>query len=81
MDELDRVQEEQAFLTDLQMQSLRLRRETRGESRQYCEACGCGIPAARQQAISGVKTCIRCQQTTENHQRLYAKKSPISSLF
>ena len=32
-----------------------------GESHDHCEECGTPIPAARQQAIPGVRFCVACQ--------------------
>ena len=36
-----------------------------GESLEYCEECGDDIPAARREAIPGVKYCISCQSEME----------------
>ena len=33
----------------------------RGESLANCEECGCKIPAARREAIPGVRLCVKCQ--------------------
>lgn len=33
----------------------------RGESLEYCEDCGVGIPTARRRAIPGVRRCVGCQ--------------------
>ena len=33
----------------------------RGESRTHCEECGREIPAARREAIPGVRLCVACQ--------------------
>ena len=33
----------------------------RGESLEHCEECGAAIPEARQQAVPGVRLCIKCQ--------------------
>ena len=33
----------------------------RGESLSHCEECNAGIPAARREAVPGVRLCISCQ--------------------
>lgn len=33
----------------------------RGESLRCCEECGAEIPAARREAVPGVRVCIACQ--------------------
>lgn len=33
----------------------------RGESLKHCARCGADIPAARRQAIAGVRLCVECQ--------------------
>lgn len=33
----------------------------RGESLKSCEKCGAAIPAARREAVPGVRLCISCQ--------------------
>ena len=37
----------------------------KGPSLSHCEECGEEIPLARQQAITGCKTCIDCQSHSE----------------
>ena len=37
-----------------------------GESLSDCEECGAGIPIARQQAIIGVRLCVKCQEVIDN---------------
>jgi len=32
-----------------------------GESLQHCEECGKDIPAARREAVPGVRLCVTCQ--------------------
>ena len=32
-----------------------------GESRTHCEECGAEIPAARREAVKGVRFCVACQ--------------------
>lgn len=39
-----------------------------GEGRTHCEECEEAIPAARRQAIPGVRLCIRCQSELEKRQ-------------
>jgi phage/conjugal plasmid C-4 type zinc finger TraR family protein len=36
-----------------------------GESLHHCEDCGAPIPAARRNAVPGVRLCIRCQEEEE----------------
>ena len=44
----------------------RVRRETtRGESLESCEACSEKIPRPRQEALPGVRLCVRCQTARE----------------
>ncbi|MGL5388876.1 MAG: DksA/TraR family C4-type zinc finger protein [Serratia sp. (in: enterobacteria)] len=45
-----------------------------GESEQYCQECGTEIPAARRQALKGVRYCVSCQAEMD-------KKQAASSLF
>ena len=33
----------------------------RGESLKNCEECGTAIPAARREAVPGVRLCVNCQ--------------------
>ena len=33
-----------------------------GESLTHCEACDAAIPAARREAITGVRLCVMCQE-------------------
>lgn len=43
-------------------------RLSRGESLTHCEECEEAIPAARRQAILGVRLCISCQIEREKQQ-------------
>lgn len=36
-------------------------RMPRGESAEFCDACGEEIPEKRRQALPGVRTCVACQ--------------------
>jgi phage/conjugal plasmid C-4 type zinc finger TraR family protein len=36
-----------------------------GPSLTHCEECGSGIPAARQQAVPGVRLCVKCQEEAD----------------
>lgn len=40
-----------------------------GESLTHCEACGEEIPAARREAVKGVRLCIACQSERDEQQR------------
>jgi len=37
-----------------------------GESLTHCEECGRAIPAARRQALPGVRLCVACQQARDH---------------
>jgi phage/conjugal plasmid C-4 type zinc finger TraR family protein len=43
-----------------------------GPSLTHCEECGEMIPAARQQAIAGVRLCVKCQSQRDAHQETIA---------
>lgn len=40
-----------------------------GESLTHCEECDAPIPEARRLAMPGVRLCVRCQQSLEQHQK------------
>ena len=40
-----------------------------GESLTHCEECDAPIPEARRVAMPGVRLCVRCQQSLEQHQQ------------
>lgn len=40
----------------------------RGESLEYCEACGTRIPEARREAVPGVRLCVGCQSELDKAQ-------------
>lgn len=40
-----------------------------GESLTHCEECDALIPEARRLAMPGVRLCVRCQQSLEQHQQ------------
>ena len=44
----------------------------RGESLSHCAECGDAIPAARRQAVPGVRLCIRCQEAVDRSRSLQA---------
>lgn len=37
----------------------------RGESLEHCEDCGGEIPAARREAVPGVRRCVACQSALD----------------
>ena len=37
----------------------------RGKSLSHCEECGTEIPAARREAIAGVRRCVACQSALD----------------
>lgn len=39
-----------------------------GPSLSHCEECDAAIPEARRKAVAGVRLCIDCQQTHDQHQ-------------
>jgi len=41
-----------------------------GEGLTHCQTCDAAIPAARRQAIPGVRLCIRCQSELEKQQTI-----------
>ena len=43
-----------------------------GESHDHCEECGTPIPAARQQAIPGVRFCVACQSALDREQSVFS---------
>ena len=38
-----------------------------GESLSHCEECDNPIPEARRQAVPGVRLCVTCQQSRDEH--------------
>ena len=40
-----------------------------GESLTHCEECDAPIPEARRLAMPGVRFCVHCQQSLEQHQQ------------
>ena len=43
-----------------------------GKSLPYCEECQAAIPAARQNAVPGVRLCVECQSEHDNKQMISA---------
>lgn len=64
MDECDRAQVQEEMWRDLALQSAH--REPQGESLAVCERCQTPIPAARRQAVPGVRLCIDCAWDDES---------------
>ena len=44
----------------------------RGESACECDDCGATIPAARREAVPGVRLCVACQERADSEQRANA---------
>ena len=44
---------------------LRAQQQVSGPGLLHCEACGIEIPAARREAVPGVRLCIGCQSARE----------------
>lgn len=40
-----------------------------GESLTHCEECDAPIPEARRLAMPGIRLCVSCQQSLEQHQQ------------
>ena len=43
-----------------------------GESLTHCAECGDAIPAARREAVPGVRLCISCQSELDQEQKAFA---------
>lgn len=43
----------------------------KGESLIHCEECEAAIPAARREAIPGVRLCVKCQSELDEEQALH----------
>jgi RNA polymerase-binding transcription factor DksA len=43
-----------------------------GQSLTHCEACNAKIPAARQQAVPGVRLCVKCQEEADAEQEHFS---------
>ena len=44
----------------------------KGPSLTHCEECGASIPAARREAVPGVRLCVACQQAHDHEQAAYS---------
>ena len=44
----------------------------RGDSLTHCEECDSEIPAARREAVKGVRLCVRCQSQRDEEQKVFA---------
>ena len=44
----------------------------RGASRTHCEECGNEIPAARREAVPGVRLCITCQEQQDKEAEAFS---------
>ncbi|MET0988490.1 MAG: DksA/TraR family C4-type zinc finger protein [Steroidobacteraceae bacterium] len=47
-------------------------RMPRGPSLTHCEECNAAIPAARQQAIPGVRLCVQCQEVHDREEAQFS---------
>ena len=43
-----------------------------GPSASHCESCGAEIPAARREAIPGVKLCVPCQEADDAEEQAFS---------
>lgn len=70
-DVMDRAQErEREWLHDqLAHQAVRAARQRSAVQVLDCEDCGEPIPAARRQALPGVRRCVGCQTALEREQK------------
>lgn len=73
MDQFDRATELEQLARDKAIAYQRSK-TSQQPSLACCESCAEAIPAARQRAIAGVKTCIDCQQFNEKQGKLYAAR-------
>lgn len=44
----------------------------RGQSLATCETCGDAIPAARREAIAGVRLCVKCQAEQDKRDAVFS---------
>jgi phage/conjugal plasmid C-4 type zinc finger TraR family protein len=44
----------------------------RGDSLTHCEKCETEIPAARREAVKGVRLCVGCQSQCDEEQKVFA---------
>jgi phage/conjugal plasmid C-4 type zinc finger TraR family protein len=44
----------------------------RGESLERCEECDASIPAARREAVPGVRLCIACQSELDKQEKAFS---------
>ena len=44
----------------------------KGESLANCEECDAEIPAARREAVPGVRLCINCQEAVDKEEKAFA---------
>ncbi len=54
----------------------------KGESLTHCQDCGDEIPAARREAIKGVRRCVQCQEDVdknEAHNTLFNRRGSKDS--
>ena len=47
-------------------------RMPKGESLANCEECDAEIPAARREAVPGVRLCIKCQEAVDKEEKAFA---------
>jgi phage/conjugal plasmid C-4 type zinc finger TraR family protein len=70
-DEMDHAQAREEEMRSDALAALRRRwGATPGASAVRCVVCDEPIPAARRQAVPGVRTCIECQRDDEQHTSL-----------
>jgi phage/conjugal plasmid C-4 type zinc finger TraR family protein len=43
-----------------------------GESLRHCEECDAEIPAARREAIAGVRLCVRCKEKVDKDDKAFS---------
>ncbi|MEZ2830664.1 TraR/DksA family transcriptional regulator [Serratia liquefaciens] len=72
-DLMDYAQEQQAQVLEAQIANAR--KSSVLPSAFVCEECDAPIPPDRRVAVSGVDTCVSCQQIRETQSHLFAGKA------
>ncbi|UPT55483.1 TraR/DksA family transcriptional regulator [Dickeya zeae] len=70
MDSIDMAQEREAFIREMQIQHAR-QQSGCAIPAFVCESCDAPIPAARREAVPGVRLCVYCQGDAELKNKHY----------
>jgi phage/conjugal plasmid C-4 type zinc finger TraR family protein len=73
MDVFDRAQLLELADRERCIAQTRAQAATAGAALAECEGCGDDIPAARQQAVPGVRRCIDCARASESFPKLFKR--------